>query len=68
MIWYENLKSISKNFSDEEYDVLLSSGEQVTSALLSARFLEKNIQAGQCSRGKFQLSLKVSIRIAGYYP
>ena len=38
-------KSISKNFSNEEYDVLLSSGEQVTSALLSACLLEKNIQA-----------------------
>ena len=38
-------KDISKNFSNEEYDVLLSSGEQVTSALLSACLLEKNIQA-----------------------
>ena len=38
-------KNISKNFSNEEYDVLLSSGEQVTSALLSACLLEKNIQA-----------------------
>ncbi len=38
-------KSVSKNFSNEEYDVLLSSGEQVTSALLSACLLEKNIQA-----------------------
>ena len=38
-------KSISKNFPNEEYDVLLSSGEQVTSALLSACLLEKNIQA-----------------------
>ena len=38
-------KSVSKNFSNEEYDVLLSSGEQVTSALLSACLLENNIQA-----------------------
>ncbi len=38
-------KAISKNFSNEEYDVLLSSGEQVTSALLSACLLDKNIQA-----------------------
>ena len=38
-------KSISTNFPNEEYDVLLSSGEQVTSALLSACLLEKNIQA-----------------------
>ena len=41
----EKSKGISKNFSNEEYDVLLSSGEQVTSALLSACLLEKNIQA-----------------------
>ena len=38
-------KDISRNFSNEEYDVLLSSGEQVTSALLSACLLDKNIQA-----------------------
>ena len=38
-------KDISDDFSKEEYDVLLSSGEQVTSALLSACLLEKNIQA-----------------------
>lgn len=38
-------KDISDDFSNEEYDVLLSSGEQVTSALLSACLLEKNIQA-----------------------
>ena len=38
-------KDISNDFSNEEYDVLLSSGEQVTSALLSACLLEKNIQA-----------------------
>ena len=38
-------KDISKNFSNEEYDVLLSSGEQVTAALLSACLLDKNIQA-----------------------
>jgi len=38
-------KDISDDFSNEEYDVLLSSGEQVTSALLSACLLEKNIKA-----------------------
>lgn len=38
-------KAISSNFSNEEYDVLLSSGEQVTSALLSACLIEKGIKA-----------------------
>ncbi len=41
----EKSKAISKNFSNEEYDVLLSSGEQVTSALLSACLIENNVQA-----------------------
>ena len=41
----EKSKAISKNFSNEEYDVLLSSGEQVTSALLSACLIEKNVNA-----------------------
>ena len=30
---------ISSNFSDEELDLLLSTGEQVTSALLSGHYL-----------------------------
>tara|TARA_B100000963_G_scaffold356738_1_gene377484 strand:- start:4854 stop:6056 length:1203 start_codon:yes stop_codon:yes gene_type:complete len=41
----EKSKAISQNFSNEEYDVLLSSGEQVTSALLSACLIEKKIPA-----------------------
>jgi len=41
----EKSKAISGNFSNEEYDVLLSSGEQVTSALLSACLIEKGIKA-----------------------
>ena len=41
----EKSESISKNFSIEEYDVLLSSGEQVTAALLSACLIEKNIKS-----------------------
>ena len=41
----EKSKAISSNFSNEEYDVLLSSGEQVTSALLSACLIEKGIKA-----------------------
>tara|TARA_B100000989_G_scaffold83918_1_gene60153 strand:+ start:1921 stop:3138 length:1218 start_codon:yes stop_codon:yes gene_type:complete len=38
-------QEISTNFSDEEYDVLVSSGEQVTSALLSACLIDKGIKA-----------------------
>lgn len=41
----EKSKAISKNFSDEEYDVLLSSGEQVTAAFLAASLKDKDIQA-----------------------
>ena len=41
----EKSKAISKNFSDEEYDVLLSSGEQVTAAFLAACLKDKDIQA-----------------------
>ena len=39
----EKSKAISKNFSDEEYDVLLSSGEQVTAAFLAASLKDKDI-------------------------
>ena len=41
----EKSKAISKNFSNSEYDVLLSSGEQVTSALLSAALIDKGLNA-----------------------
>ena len=41
----EKSKSISNHFSKEEYDVLLSSGEQVTSALLAGCLVDKGIQA-----------------------
>ena len=41
----EKSKAISSNFSNEEYDVLLSSGEQVTSTLLSACLIDKGIKA-----------------------
>ncbi len=41
----EKSKAISKNFSNEEYDVLLSSGEQVTSALLSGCLIDKGVKA-----------------------
>ena len=38
-------KEISENFSKREIDVLLSSGEQVTSALLSGALIKLNIKA-----------------------
>ena len=38
-------KEISKNFDRREYDVLLSSGEQVTSALLAGALIELGINA-----------------------
>ena len=38
-------KEISENFSKRELDVLLSSGEQVTSALLSGALIKLNIKA-----------------------
>ena len=38
-------KEISENFSKREMDVLLSSGEQVTSALLSGALIKLNIKA-----------------------
>ena len=41
----EKSRAISKNFSNEEYDVLLSSGEQVTSALLSACLIDRGTKA-----------------------
>ena len=41
----EKSKAISKNFSDEEYDVLLSSGEQVTAAFLAASLKDKDMKA-----------------------
>jgi aspartate kinase len=41
----EKSKQISSNFSKEEYDVLLSSGEQVTASLLSAALQDKGIKS-----------------------
>ncbi len=38
-------REISKNFSKRELDVLLSSGEQVTSSLLAGALIEMNIKA-----------------------
>ena len=36
---------ISQNFSDEEYDTLVSSGEQVACALIAGRLIHKGIKA-----------------------
>ena len=41
----EKSKTISKNFSSEEKDVLLSSGEQISSSLLSGALIELGINA-----------------------
>ena len=38
-------KSISNNFSKEEYDVLVSSGEQVACALIAGRLIEKGYKS-----------------------
>jgi len=41
----EQAKSISKNFNKRELDVLLTSGEQVTSALLAGALIESGINS-----------------------
>ena len=38
-------KRISENFSDEEYDVLLSSGEQVACSLIAGRLVHKGFKS-----------------------
>ena len=38
-------KEISKNFSDTEYDVLVSSGEQVACSLISGRLNHKGLKS-----------------------
>ena len=38
-------KKISKNFSDSEYDVLVSSGEQVSCALISGELINKGLNS-----------------------
>ena len=38
-------KKISSNFSDAEYDVLVSSGEQVTCSLIAGRLIHKGFKS-----------------------
>ena len=38
-------KKISKNFSDAEYDVLVSSGEQVACSLIAGRLIHKGLKS-----------------------
>ena len=38
-------RQISENFSDEEYDVLVSSGEQVACSLIAARLIHKGFKS-----------------------
>ena len=62
----EKSKAISSNFSNEEYDVLLSSGEQVTGTL-SACLIDKGIKARSMLGWQILLKLKVSIKIVELY-
>ena len=41
-------KEISSNFSDAEYDVLVSSGEQVACSLIAGRLIHKGHKARSC--------------------
>ena len=38
-------KEISENFSDSEYDVLVSSGEQVACSLIAGRLIHKGFKS-----------------------
>ena len=38
-------KEISKNFAEEEYDVLVSSGEQIACSLIAGRLIDKGIKS-----------------------
>ena len=52
-------KEISNNFNKQELDVLLASGEQVTTALLAGALIEKKVNA------KSWLSWQIPIRTGG---
>ena len=47
-------KTISENFDKRELDVLLASGEQVTSALLSGALIELELTLSHGLIGKYQ--------------
>jgi aspartate kinase len=55
-------KEISNNFDKAEYDVLVSSGEQVACALIAGRLIHKGLNLDLGCLGKFQLLLKDHIK------
>ncbi len=54
-------KKISKNFSDSEYDVLVSSGEQVSCALISGELINKGLNS------RSWMSWQIPINTEGKY-
>ncbi len=54
-------KKISKNFSNSEYDVLVSSGEQVSCALISGELINKGFNS------RSWMSWQIPIRTEGKY-
>jgi len=54
-------KKISKNFSDSEYDVLVSSGEQVSCALISGELINKGFNS------RSWMSWQIPINTEGNY-
>jgi len=54
-------KKISKNFSDSEYDVLVSSGEQVSCALISGELINKGLDS------RSWMSWQIPINTEGKY-
>ena len=54
-------KKISKNFSDSEYDVLVSSGEQVSCALISGELINKGFNS------RSWMSWQIPINTEGKY-
>ncbi len=54
-------KKISKNFSDSEYDVLVSSGEQVSCALISGELITKGLDS------RSWMSWQIPINTEGKY-
>ena len=54
-------KNISKNFSDSEYDVLVSSGEQVACSLIAGRLINNGIKS------RSWLAWQIPILTNGFY-
>ena len=54
---------ISNNFSGAEYDVLVSSGEQVACSLIAGRLIHKALKLDLGYHGKFQFLQRAHIKI-----